>query len=744
MKRVMKWAGAFLVVCGTVFLGLIFLLPMVLDPNDYKGEISDLVYKQSGYQLEIPGDIVLQISPRLEVLLSLGGIQVFSTKDISERPILSSEVARVELSLLPLIKERRLVLQGIQLHGVYCYLVRDMSGKGNWEMSTAVPEQVSSSTSTTPKKKDLSEATPPVQRPEKAGTIPTLELGAVNLSRVSLHYEDKQSGKVFELKNFSLNTGHVLEGQSFHLQSQFTLTSSEKGKSSLFVESTLGSDIIFSLRDKTLQLDNILLNNSIGAFGVQDAQLAFQGNSFIDLAQKNISLKELQLSSGYLKLQLNAEITDYSSPSFKGNVHIPEFSLAEFLKKNRISQPVWKSDSALQQVGFSCNFKGDTKKIDVSAIDFLLDGAHGTGSFVLISPSQPVYDVTMHFDRLDLDTYATVPPENKAIAKSIEKITTPTTVATSGVAMAPKAVSLQPLFPVESLRKLQFNLDLGVGALKVKGANLTKVVLKASGKNGLLELKPFQTGLYDGSIAAEAQLDVVGKIPKLSLQATVDHIQVGPLLIDMKGKDEVTGTAGLSLQLSSKGNLKKQFIRNSQGNMDLALEDGVIRKLHLLQVVRQAKALYENKPLVQTAKDEPTGFARISAIGTITNGVFKNNDLKAESELLKVTGAGKVDFGAEYVDYLLKISLLRGMDRNSESGKTDYSKIIIPYQIQGEFSNLKQEADVVGLFKAEATSLLMGELQKQLNKNNGDTKQDGEKDAPINLLEQGLKGLFGN
>gem|GEM_PF-6449402 len=60
----------------TTFVGLVVLLPFVLDPNDYKEKIESLVYKKNGYQLHIPADIGLQITPGLDVLFSFGQIEV--------------------------------------------------------------------------------------------------------------------------------------------------------------------------------------------------------------------------------------------------------------------------------------------------------------------------------------------------------------------------------------------------------------------------------------------------------------------------------------------------------------------------------------------------------------------------------------------------------------------------------------------------------------------------------------------
>ncbi len=145
MIRAMKWIGGFVLLVLVLFAGLIILLPKLIDPNVYKDKISDLVYDNSGYRIEIPGDINLHVSPRLDVLFSLGQVRVLSAPGFTEDTLVSSEEARVELSLLPLLREKRLVIQGIQLHGGYCYLVRNKAGKGNWELPATKSVSPSSS-----------------------------------------------------------------------------------------------------------------------------------------------------------------------------------------------------------------------------------------------------------------------------------------------------------------------------------------------------------------------------------------------------------------------------------------------------------------------------------------------------------------------------------------------------------------------------------------------------------------------
>ncbi|MEA3467587.1 MAG: AsmA family protein [Thermodesulfobacteriota bacterium] len=739
MKRAIKWICGLLLAGVVLFAGLILLLPMIIDPNDYKDKISDLVYDSSGYKIEIPGDIGLHVSPRLDVLFSLGQVLVHSGPDFPEVTLLSSEEARVELSLLPLLREKKLVIQRLQLHGGYCHLIRNKAGKGNWELpgdpATSPPTGQDNASDSAP------------QAAGKETKVPALELEGLEFSKINVRYEDQQTDKRFELKDFSIHAGHVQDGQPFHLQSGFTLTSSGSHNSVLSVVNELETDVTLALAAGTIQLDNLSLVSLIKGFGLQESEVTLAASAFIDYAGKNAKLEDVTLRSRDLAIMLKAEIMNFADPVFSGSLQIPEFSPGKFLEQNKLSQPAWKDESALQQLGFSCEFQGDRNKITVSAIQAIFDGAHANGDFVLTDLKQPAYDFQLHLDRLDLDRYAVAPQQAEAAVAAEENNTgdkVAAKTADNGAARASsKAASLQPLFPVELLRGLQFHLDLMVDSMKISGAELTKVTLKAEGKDGLLALKPFQANLYDGSIMLESTLDVRGKTPKLAIKQELDHVQVGPLLHDLTGKEEVTGAAVFSLQVDTSGNSQKQLMRQANGKMNLALENGLIKKLHILQVIRQAKALYDGEVVVRNAEDEPTGFARISVSGVIKEGVLYSHDLKASSDLMNVSGSGTVDLGEEYVDYLLKISLLRGMDRNNKSGKTDYSKFVIPYKIHGTFSGLKQEADVVGLFKSEVKSYLMDEIQKQLDKDDGDAKQGEKKDPVKSLLDQGLKSLFG-
>jgi AsmA protein len=176
----------------------------------------------------------------------------------------------------------------------------------------------------------------------------------------------------------------------------------------------------------------------------------------------------------------------------------------------------------------------------------------------------------------------------------------------------------------------------------------------------------------------------------------------------------------------------------------LALSDGKIAKLQILQTIRLAKALLNKESLTDNAASQPTGFATLTASGKLTNGVFINNDLLAASDLMKVTGKGKVDLVQEQIDYLLTIHLTDSIERKQDTGLVDLGNTPIPYRIKGNFNELQQSAAIEELVKAKAKEVLLDALDKQFGSGkNG--KENSQSDNDVNsLINEGLRGLFGN
>lgn len=108
MKRKLLWIGGGLV---AALVGLLVLVPMLVNVNSYRQELSELLTQQLGRKVVIAGDLSFSLLPNPRV--SAEGVTVDGFGPV-ERPMLTVERLRVGVALRPLF-DRRLEVQYVQL-----------------------------------------------------------------------------------------------------------------------------------------------------------------------------------------------------------------------------------------------------------------------------------------------------------------------------------------------------------------------------------------------------------------------------------------------------------------------------------------------------------------------------------------------------------------------------------------------------------------------------------------------------
>ena len=57
MKAVIKGLGVLVVLLVVLLIAAVFVLPKVIDPNDYKADLEQLVLDKTGLQMSIDGPV---------------------------------------------------------------------------------------------------------------------------------------------------------------------------------------------------------------------------------------------------------------------------------------------------------------------------------------------------------------------------------------------------------------------------------------------------------------------------------------------------------------------------------------------------------------------------------------------------------------------------------------------------------------------------------------------------------------
>ena len=738
MGRRGKW------ILGTVaaLVGLLILftlsLPLLIDPNSYKKLIAQKVQEQTGRQVSIPGDIALKVSPLgLKTVFRLGEVSISSTSNFPDTALLTSRLVEIQLALWPLIRSQKLQMNTIRLEGVSMNLIKGADGSNNW-----------SGTARDNEKKTTGPG--PQQPAAKSGSpLAAIDIGGVVIKDLNVSFADKQAGKTVRLNNLNLTVGRIRSSSPIPMQGDVTLLLDENGRQPLTVRINAQTTLIIVPEQGKISIQGFSGDAQIagGTLPIPELGLKLATGLDLDLRQEKAEIKKLTLQKSDMRAEAELSISGWATPRITGTLRIPAFSPRAQAAAWGLTLPLTNPES-LTRVAADFVFSSDLANLTLSKLQLTLDDTSVTGTAAVRNLNdQPTYDLALQVNQIDLNRYATTSAA-------------PTAQTQAGPAPPPiprDNTGNKPLLPVALLRNLNFNADLTMESLKIGKLNLSNLQLKASGKGGAITITPLAAGLYDGTVTVRGEIDARRDIPSIHLAKSAKGIQLGPLFRDLRGKEEITGRADINADLTSRGLTRNELIRNSNGTLNLLVADGEIAKLQILDTIRSANTLLgtaSGKRPVATATaaatqtsgggqetGRPTTFTRLAASGVLQNGVFRNEDLLAESELMRVTGEGTVDLVSERIDYLLTVSLAKGIDSSGQTGLANLSETPIPYRVRGTFGHIEQSAALEEIAKSQAKKVLVKELEKHLGgeKPAGMQKEGGTEE----LIEKGLKSLFG-
>lgn len=126
VKRILIVVGAVILLL-IVAVGVIFV---VIDPNDYRDELSQMAYKATGRQIEFRGDISLKILPSLA--FSIKDVNVAQPEGFGEGAMAHVDELDLKMALFPLLK-KEVQVDAVGLNGLTLNLIKNAEGHYNFE-----------------------------------------------------------------------------------------------------------------------------------------------------------------------------------------------------------------------------------------------------------------------------------------------------------------------------------------------------------------------------------------------------------------------------------------------------------------------------------------------------------------------------------------------------------------------------------------------------------------------------------
>lgn len=269
--KIVAWIVGGLVLLG---VGLAAFVAFVVDPNEYKPQISSLVEKQIGRKLTMEGDLELTLFPWLGV--RAGNVTLSNPPGFDDPQMLTVVQVEVRARLMPLLS-KQFEADTIVLRDPSVHLIVDADGTTNWQ--------------------DLAQLSgdkaPEPQPTDPGAAMAALAVQGIDLKGGRLIWEDRQAGSKYVVDDIDLDVGEVLSQEPVDLSLALSLKSDDLEHA---VEVDIESQITLSLSDFLITLSQAQVKSRYGAGAGLDAVL---GKMTYDFDASRARLEDLVMESRY-------------------------------------------------------------------------------------------------------------------------------------------------------------------------------------------------------------------------------------------------------------------------------------------------------------------------------------------------------------------------------------------------------------------------------------------------------------
>ncbi len=708
-------------VIGMVILASVALY-LFFDPNDYREDISAGVKEATGRELTIEGELSLSIFPWLAI--DIGRTALGNAEGFSDQPFMRFEKASLSVRMLPLILRRETAIGSASIEGLVVNLEVAADGTTNWD--------------------DLSGTQETRQRevPETDAVPSRIDVGNIRVSDANVSYTDAQTGSTYSITNLAFNSDGIVADRPFDLDAKFDFTAAP---------GDLGGHI--EIRGTTtltqgaaqVSIEGLNVSGELRGLTSQAAAFNFDSRSMtIDTVAERMSPGEMDFSVLGVSMSANVEPFSYSGdPQLQANLRVAEFSLKELMQALDVEPPATADSSALSRLSLSANAAVGADALTLDAMTLELDDSIMVGSLSLPITEGGAIRFDLNIDTINLDGYM-APADN--------------TVDDAGGGSDDDIE-----IPADMIRGLNASGRFTIDRAFLSGMEFTNLELGLQSSGGKLRLNPLTAELYEGTYSGDVRIDASQDVPAISVNERLAGVNLSALAKSMFDQDNISGTINGSFILAGAGRNLASIRQDLDGTMSLELVDGAWEGTDVWYQLRSARAMFRQEPAPEPMLPARTEFTSVSATGTVSNGIFHNDDLIIKLPFLQLTGSGIVDLPAAQVNYSVQARIFDNPELRSgisEGELADFTKTVVPVKITGPLSSPSIRPDIEAVFRQQVEvaleeqkeklknrlldRLFGGEDEEQTNEEQpGEQNQEEADDLEEQLKKKLLKSLIG-
>ncbi|MGS2718541.1 AsmA family protein [Eionea flava] len=718
-------------------------LPQLVNPNDYKRQITDAITQHTGLNASIEGDLSLSVFPWLgvstgQVVLEQPKVIQASIPDAGNFVDVSAIDIRVKL--LPLLS-KKVEVDTVLLKQPLIEFVVNKTGKNSLSGL-----QTATATAETPETTPTDTSSPTADTP---AAIAAFSIAGVDISNGQLIFDDKQAGVRYELSDLTIQSGNILEASA-----PFSISAKAAGTNIEPIILTLQSDL--SLNKDTMAATLSSLNLSVqqsqntadltlasldyqhakSALTVSDLNLSAEAEGYpIELSVPSItanlstaiaSIETFSVNSHNLALTGNIDLKNWNTaPMAIGRISSNTFDAQSLLKKLAIDYTPTNA-SALSALSIETQFNATANGAALQNITANIDNTILTGDAAIVNFANPRYSFDLALSSLIVDDYLPVSDKN----------------ASNDDAAAPTAAEALAA-PIVLLKDIYANGVFRADKIVASKLTLTDNIIQVTSTDKRVTITP-TVNLYKGQLAGTTILER-GNTPTLLVKNTLTNVDLGPLLTDADVTDQFSGIATINTDIKVTQTAEKP---SSKGTVKVLVKDGTIEGVDIKKVLDDAQNTIDKirgKDIQNNAdtSEDSTRFAEMTATLLIDNDIITNNDLSMKAPVFRVNGEGSVNTAEQTLDYLTSIIVVNTNEGQGGEDLANLKGFTIPVRFSGALASPKYAIDTKALLKANTAKTLAKEkdklkdkLSEKLKLNNTD---GNDAQSPEDALKDKLK-----
>lgn len=700
------------------------ILLATFNPNDYKENISEAIYKATGRQVLLQGDMEVTFYPW--VGLKTGRFVVGDPPAFGADPFLSAESASLHVALLPLFS-RRVEVTEVLLDGVRLKLVETATGQKNWELGKAVSETAANaaSGSETPDADSIEGEVVPLQDTADAlaggdgGKPLDLSIESLQCKNIEVVYRNMADAVSYRLNVTALELRNLKPDTDMPLSFSGGFFDEGSGlKATLDVKAVvrMGKD-----GKVAASVDSLSLAANRAADSLQvSAKGTFSRSADGAVAASIVSFDaQGTLNAVAMKASLQGSLNQAGGGDISGSID----SLNVSAEKGKAKLAA----SMASDFGFS----PDKETVSLAIRQGKLQDASFSGNALVSLPRPAAAKAPrglgltgeVAVDKIDLDALM-------ALADALKPAPAPASAARGSGApnMGNESVAgkKEPEGPQrvekgdggfdEALKTLDADFKVSIGSLRVDKLGLSAIFAHIKSDKGKVA-SPYSFALFGGNTSGTLSADLRQATPSVGLTAAVKGLAVGQAMQTFTGKQDVTGTLTFNLEANGKGLDWKTLAPTLGGKGNVSIVNGEAKGFNLIP-----SGLPNVAPV-------PVNFPIKSLTGSfaISKGILNTRDIALNSPLMTAGGGGTVNLITQWLAMNIKF-LVGGQPPQ------------IPLIISGPMSKLSYTVDVPELLKSTVQDVLKSpEHVKEIIK--GPIKILENPDDVKNVIK-GVEGLF--